>query len=132
MRVSEVSKSLRDGGEADARCRSCRRSCGSKRAVSLLLCTILAQPHSRHVVQEFGQRLYRVALDVVELVDELLGGLLGDGARRDGRRFVGEEVAVIGCRELHAEVCSAVERLGVSGTASEERRGGNEPSSDSH
>jgi hypothetical protein len=62
-------------------------------------------PNVRHVVEKLGQRLDRVASDVVELVDKLLGCLLSDGTRRDGRRLVGKEVSIISRGELHAKVC---------------------------
>ena len=59
---------------------------------------------ARDVVQELRERLDSVASEVVELVDENLGRLVGDGGRGEGKRFVGEEVAIVSRTQLCAEV----------------------------
>ena len=60
--------------------------------------------NARHVFQELAKRLNGIAPEVVELVNEHLCRLVRDGGGGDGKRFVGEEVAIIRRGQLCPEV----------------------------
>ena len=59
----------------------------------------------RDVIKELAERFNGIAPQEVKLVDENLGRFFSNGRGGNGGRFVGEEVAVIGRRELGPKVC---------------------------
>ena len=59
---------------------------------------------ARNIIQEFGQWLNCIVSNVVELVDQDLRRLVGDGRRRDGERLVREEVTVVCRGQLRPEI----------------------------
>lgn len=58
----------------------------------------------RDVVEELGKLSSSIAPNVVELVYEPLGGLLGDGRGRDWWSLVRKEIAIVGGCKLKLEV----------------------------
>ena len=61
--------------------------------------------NARDVVKELAERFDSIGPQEVELIDENLSRLFSDSRGGNGRRFVGEEVAVVGRRQLGPEVC---------------------------
>ena len=64
----------------------------------------MQKANARNVVQELAQWRDGVAPYVVELVDQDLRRLVGDGRRRDGERLVREEVTVVCRGQLRPEI----------------------------
>ena len=69
---------------------------------------LLQNRYVRDIIQEGGERLDSIAPEVVELVDEDLGCLVGEGGRGEGGWFVCEEVAIVSRTQLCAEIWVAL------------------------
>jgi len=75
---------------------------------------------TRNVVEEFAQRLHGITPEVIELVDEDLRGLVGDGSGCDRQRLVCEEITIVGGGELGSEVCGVIQSVSVSAELNEQ------------
>jgi hypothetical protein len=67
--------------------------------------TIRIGENVRDVVKELAERFDGIGPQEVELIDENLGRLFSNGRGGNGGGFVGEEVSVVGCRQLGPKVC---------------------------
>jgi len=65
----------------------------------------------RDVVHKLVERIDSVGPEVLKLVNHELGRLVLDCGGRYRQGFICEEVAVVSCRELHAEIWDISEHL---------------------